>query len=132
MPHSARVRWVPPDRPRPLGVPRSPKEARGAYGGSRSRGGTKEWSRIFGKNLSRSRVSSDLMKYLRAVLLVIGIAGAILTMPSPSAFSSVWGFIFGAMFLACVGLTWFAWGLGKSKEVPESPQSTQAAPLQDQ
>ena len=71
------------------------------------------------------------MKYLRAVLLVIGIAGAILTMPSPSAFSTVWGFIFGGMFLACLGLTWFAWGLGKPKEAPEAPQSTQDASSQD-
>jgi len=65
------------------------------------------------------------MKYLRAVLLVIGIAGAILTMPTFSAFSSVWGLIFGAMFLAFLGLTWFAWGLGRSKEALGDSQAIQ-------
>jgi hypothetical protein len=66
------------------------------------------------------------MKYLRALLLVVGIAGAILTAPAPSLLFTAGGIVFGLIFLSFLGLTWFAWGLGKPKEASGTPQSTQA------
>lgn len=101
---------VPPPRPE------LPKRRQGAHGGIWPLGRTQEWSRIFGRNLSRPQVSLGPMKYLRALLLVIGIAGAILTIPAPSLLFTAGGLVFGLIFLAFLGLTLFAWRLGRAEE----------------
>lgn len=72
------------------------------------------------------------MKYLRYPLVVLGILGAILTMPAPSVLFTGGGMLFGLLCLAFLGLAWFAWGLGKPKEAPGTAQSTQAASLESQ
>lgn len=69
------------------------------------------------------------MKYL---LILVGIAGAILTAPAPSLLFTAGGLVFGLIFLAFLGLIWFAWGLGASKGSPGTAQSTQAGPEESQ
>jgi cbb3-type cytochrome oxidase subunit 3 len=69
------------------------------------------------------------MKILKYLLLVIGPLGAILTLPTLEALSHPWGLVFLGICLGFCALTWFAWRMGRPKDVPVAPQSTQAAPL---
>ncbi|RZI60326.1 MAG: hypothetical protein EOP14_01690 [Pseudomonas sp.] len=69
------------------------------------------------------------MKFLRYLLIAIGVLGAALTMPAPSMVSTRAGLLFLGIFFGFIGFIWFVWRLDRPKMASDFSQSTLVDPL---